>query len=148
MENSNYNRQFVVLSHNLDLFILEVQNKKSTLMATDKWTVKDVLCHIVFWHENYAANYAALATNSQPPLLDGPGYKLNPDGVASLRKCSEAELITRLHTAQNSLYTSIVVKRVPQMTYKKDGHVYQTADFLTVIARHLVTHTKHVKRAK
>ena len=117
-------------------------------MATDIWTVKEVLCHIVFWHENYAANYNALANNLQPPLLDGPGYKLNVDGAASLRKYPLEELTQRLQKAQNILYACIVEKGVPQMTYKKGGHIYKTSEFLDVIARHIATHTKHVTRAK
>ncbi len=148
MENGDYTKLFTVLSNNIDILIQEVKKKRSNLMATDAWTVKDVLCHIVFWHENYAANYNALAEKYDPPLLDGPGYKLNKEGVSSLRKFSIDNLIKRLHNAQNTLYRCIVEKKVSQMTYKKDGRVYKTADFLDAIARHIVTHTKHIKRAK
>jgi hypothetical protein len=148
MKRSNYKKLFMKLSNNLDIFIQEVKSKKSNLMATDKWTVKDVLCHIVFWHESYAANFDALAMSQEPSLLDGPGYKLNKEGVSFLKKYTVKELIKRLKKAQNTLYRSIVVKGVSQMTYKKEGHVYTTSDFLGVIARHILTHTKHVKRAK
>jgi hypothetical protein len=148
VETGRYSQLFEQLSNNLNIFIQAVYGKKSGLLATDKWTVKDVLCHIVFWHENYAANYHALALNRPPPLLDGPGYKLNPEGVASFRNFSTPELINRLHQAQSSLYQSIVVNKVPQMTYKKGGRIYKTEDFLKVIARHLLTHTKQVNRAK
>lgn len=148
MQSNNYNFLFAELSKNLQIFIQEVQKKKLSLMATDKWTVKEVLCHIVFWHENYAANYKALAENKVPPLLDGPGYKLNPEGVASLKKYSVIELIKKLNKAQNTLHFAIVEKKVPKMTYKQDGHIYKTENFLKMIARHVVTHTKQVKRAK
>lgn len=148
MEYSHISALFSDLSKNLDLFIAEVIKKNSDLMATDEWTVKEVLCHLVFWHENYAANYQALANGTKPPILDGPGYKLNPDGVASLKKYSVDRLSKRLRAAQNSLYTSIVEKKVPQMTYKKDGRVYKTEEFLRLIARHVHTHTVQVRRAK
>jgi hypothetical protein len=117
-------------------------------MATDQWTVKDILCHIVYWHENYTSNYQALAKKLPPPLLDGPGYKLNQEGVTSLRKFSETELIARLHKANNILRYCIIEKQVPKMTYKKDGHIYNTEDFLHMVARHLMTHTIQVRRAK
>ncbi len=148
MEIHKYEAEFAVLANNLNFFVDELKKKKSTLMATDKWTIKDVLCHIVFWHENYAANYKASSENKEPPLLVGPGYKLNPDGVALFRKYSISELIDKLLKAQNSLYQSIVVKKVPKMTYKKDGRIYTTSEFLNLIARHIATHTKHVKKAK
>jgi len=148
VEKDTYQQLFARLTRNLDIFIEEVHNKKADLMATDKWTVKDVLCHIVFWHENYAANYQALSRKQPPPLLNGPGYKLNLDGVKSLRIYPINELINRLLKANDILFTCIVEMKVPRMTYKKDGHVYKTAEFLDLIARHIKTHTKQIKRAK
>jgi len=148
MGNKNYDELFNELTNNLDIFIEEVKKKKLSIMATDEWSVKDELCHITFWHEAYAANYKALAANQDPPLLSGPGYKLNSDGVAHLRKYSLEELIEKLLKANKTLYESIVVKKVPKMTYKKDGHVYTTSEFLHLIARHLATHTKQVRSAK
>ena len=130
------------------MFIAEVKSKRSDLMATDEWTVKDVLCHIVFWHENYAANYKALAEGKEPPLLDGPGYKLNTQGVASLRRLPIKKLIAKLREANRALYISVVQKRVPRITYKKNGRVYKTADFLELVARHVRTHTIQARRAK
>jgi hypothetical protein len=69
--NSNYKKLFALFSDSVENFIYEVKNKKSTLMATDEWTVKDKLCHIAFWHENYSVNYKALAKHKDPPLPEG-----------------------------------------------------------------------------
>ena len=115
-------------------------------MATDEWTVKDELCHIVFWHENYAANYKALAEHKDPPLPEGMST-INMRGVASLRRRSIKELIARFYLANLSLRKSIIKNKVPRMTYSKGGRTYETADFLEMIARHINTHTKQVKKA-
>lgn len=141
------NELFSLFTDSIESFIHEVKRKKSTLMATDEWTVKDELCHIVFWHENYAANYEALAKHKNPPLPEGMST-INMAGVLSLRKFSIKELIKRLLKANKSLYYSIVVKKIPQMTYSKGGRTYETPDFLIMIARHIDTHTKQVKKAK
>lgn len=146
MSNS-YIELFSTFSDSIEAFIHEVTNKKSTLMATGEWTVKDELCHIVFWHENYAANYEALAKHEDPPLPEGMST-INMAGVFSLRKYSKMELIKKLRKANESLYDSIVVKKVPRMTYSKRGRIYETADFLEMITRHINTHSKQVKRAK
>lgn len=145
--NSDYKELFDIFSNSVEAFIREVKNKKSTLMATDEWTVKDELSHITFWHENYAVNYKALAEYKDPPLPEGMST-INMAGVLSLRKCSIKELVSRLRKANRSLYTSIVVKKVPRMTYSKGGSTYETPDFLEMISRHINTHTKQVKRAK
>lgn len=139
---------FLNLSDALDTFIREVQAKKISLMATDEWTVKDELSHIVFWHETYAANYKALAEHAEPVIPQIAPYKLNMQSVPELRKYSVEELMSRLKKAHDSLYNSIVVKKVPEMTYWKKGRTYKTDEFLSMIARHIATHTKQVKHAK
>lgn len=145
--NNRINVLFSLLSDSIEAFIYEVKSKKSNLMATDEWSVKEELCHIVFWHENYAANYKALAESKVPPLPEGMST-INMAGVLSLRKHSIAELISRLQKANKSLYESIVIKKVPRMTYSKGGRTYETADFLEMITRHIKTHTKQVSGAK
>jgi hypothetical protein len=72
-------------------------------MATDEWTVNEVLAHITFWHTSYAANYQALANNHPPPLLEGSGYLINQEGLASLKKYSRGKLIAKLINAQKVL---------------------------------------------
>jgi len=144
----DYRELFNILSRNLEVFITEVRNKKSTLLATDKWSVKDVLCHIVFWHEAYAANYKSLADRTEPIIPEPPTYRLNVSGVKSLRKYSTDVLIKRLDSAHKSLYKSIVLEKVSRMTYLVGGRSYETTDFLDMVARHIATHTKQVRRVK
>ncbi len=143
----NYDELFNEFTKSVETFIKEVEKKNSKLMATDEWSVKDELCHITFWHENYAVNYKALTEHKDPPLPEGMST-INIAGVLSLRKCSIKELVTRLRKANKSLEKSIVEKKVPKMTYSKGGRTYKTADFLEIITRHINTHTKQVRRAK
>jgi len=142
-----YIELFSAFSDSIEAFIHEVKNKKSTLMATDEWTVKDELCHITFWHENYAANYEALAKHKDPPLPEGMST-INMAGVLYLRQYSIKELISRLRKAHASLYDSIVIKHIPQMTYSKGGRTYETSEFLAMITKHIYRHATQVKRAK
>ena len=144
---NKYTELFVIFTESIENFINEVKNKKSTLMATKEWTVKEELCHIVFWHENYAANYKALAENVEPILPEGMST-INVAGVRSLRGRSIKELISRLRKANDSLFLSIVDKKVPRMTYSKGGRTYETEYFLEMITRHINTHVKQVRRAK
>lgn len=143
----NCEELFSTLTSSIELFIQAVRSKKSTLKATDEWSVKDVLCHIVFWHENYAANYEALANDEIPKLPENMST-INMRGVKPLRKYSMKDLISRLRIAHKSLSVSILEKRVPRMTYSKGGRTYETTHFLDMITRHIATHTKQVKRAK
>lgn len=144
---NSYNELFLKFTNSVEAFIQEVAAKKSTLMATDEWSVKDELCHITFWHENYAANYEAMAKHEAPPLPEGMST-INIAGVQSINKLPIKELVRRLREANKSLYQSIVVKKVPRMTYSKGGRIYKTEEFLEMIAKHINNHAKQVKRAK
>ena len=145
--NNNYEELFKELSNSLNIFINTVKSKESKLMATDKWNIKDVLCHIVFWHENYASNYQAQADGIQPILPDEMST-INERGVKSLRKYSIKKLIERLLDADRSLYINIVEKNIPSMKYSVKGRVYTTEEFLDVVTRHINTHTIQVRRGK
>ena len=148
MKDRKYESDFTQLSDQIENLIQQVQEKKLSDMATKEWSVKDVLCHIVFWHENYAANYQAMVDHKTSPLLSGSITVINPAGVKSLQRCSLEELIQRLQKAQGSLYQNIVEKQIPKMTYKLNSRTYTTPEFLEAISGHVFRHTIQVKRAK
>ncbi len=143
-----YAQLFLLLTKTVKAFLEEV-NKHSLLdMATDKWTVKDELCHIAFWHDYYAQNYAALAAGTKPFLFVSKGGSTrNQEGVNRLKHKSQKYLVTLLNNAQISLFDSIVVKQVPKMTYIV-GRVYKTEKFLEMIIGHINRHAILVRRAK
>lgn len=143
----DYTVLFSSLTDTVEKFIAGVNSKKLTAMTTDEWSVKDQLCHITFWHENYAVNYEALA-NKKDPLLPEGMSTINMAGVLSLKKYSTKKLIERLRKANKSLYKSIVIKKVPRMTYSRGGRVYETQDFLEMVIGHINTHLKLVKKVK
>lgn len=148
MTQNNYTEAFAKLTANLELFLEEFEKKEKNILATELWSVKEVLCHLVFWHENYAANYDAMVKGVTPPLFDKTANHLNIDGVESLKNVSIKELRERLLKANDTLRYCIVEKKVPQMTYTKRGRTYDTLYFVEMIAGHFATHAKQVKRAK
>lgn len=148
MRDTRIEKQFTLLSDVIDTFIQEVQKKKLSLMATDKWTVKELLCHITSWHEYYAANYKALSEGVEPPLYEGSTTKRNLDTVRDLKNSRFTNLVQRLQKAHMILEKSIIEGKVKKMTYKKNGRIYTTPDFLDMVTRHINTHTQQIKRAK
>ena len=143
-----YSDSFSVLDETITSFIQEVNRHHLQNMTTDKWSVKDVLCHIVFWHRYYAQNYSALAKGDAPIVFTSKGGSTrNQEGVDSLKHNSKDKLIELLQEAQKSLHESIVVKSVPEMNYT-DRKKYSTKDFLSEIIRHLKNHTKQIMHVK
>ena len=148
MSQQSYSSLFSTLEETLHHFIQAVHNQLLSHMATDEWTVKDVLCHIVFWQTYYAQNYAALAKHEQPVVFTSKGGSVrNQKGVNSLKNKSQGELFTMLELAERSLRESIMVKKVPRMQYTTRKS-YTTEEFLDEIIRHIKGHTQQVIRAK
>lgn len=147
-KDDNIDKLFKIVTLRLDEFINQIQEKDGNLMATDKWTVDDVLRHITFWHINYSKNYQALVQKKEPPLLDGPYYILNIEGVAALQKYSRGELIKMLKKAHKNLEKSILTDKVTKIQYKKDGPIYTPNKLLEVVEAHLRSHLKQIKKAK
>jgi hypothetical protein len=143
-----YSQLFNILTETVINFTREVNKHNLIDMATDKWTVKDELCHIAFWHNYYAQNYAALAAGTKPFLFVSKGGSTrNQEGVDTLHHKSQKYLVSLLNKAHLSLYNSIVIKQVPKMTYIV-GTEYETDKFLEVIIGHINRHTTLVRRAK
>ena len=145
---SNHLELFQDLSAVIDDLIHSVDKQKLRRMATNKWTVKDVLCHIVFWHRYYAQNYASLAAGKKPFVFTSRGGSTrNQDGIDSIKKFSKKKLIIMLNKTHKSLYKSIVIKGVKKMSYT-DRRKYNTEDFLIEITKHIQRHTIQVRRVK
>lgn len=143
-----YSQLFLLLTEAVKAFLEEVSKHNLRDMATEEWSVKDELCHIAFWHDYYAQNYAALAAGTKPFLfVPKGGSTRNQKGVDMLKHKSQRYLITLLNKAHASLYDSIVVKNVPKMTYIV-GRDYTTDSFLEMITGHIQRHTTQVRRAK
>src|SRR4030043_1439082 len=104
-----YSQLFLLLTEAVEMFIQEIGKHSLLDMATKEWTVKDELCHIVFWHDYYAQNYAALAAGTKPFLFVSKGGSTrNQEGVDRLKHKSQKYLVTMLDKAQASLFNSIV----------------------------------------
>jgi len=143
-----YSQLFLSLTEAIKVFLREIEKQRLQHLATEKWTVKDVLCHIAFWHNYYAQNYSSLAAGTKPYIITSKGgSKRNQEGVSSLNHKSQKYLINLINNAQASLYKSIVIKKVPKMSYT-DHKVYKTEEFLKEITGHIQRHTLQVRRAK
>ena len=148
MSQINYSQLFSILDETLHTFIQEVNKQNLQNMVTGEWSVKDELCHIVFWHRYYAQNYSALARGEEPIIFTSKGGSMrNQEGVNSLKATSKKDLIRLLQVAQRELFECIVVKKISAMNYT-DRKKYKTEDFLDEIIRHVKRHTQQIMKAK
>lgn len=141
----SYKDLFAELDSAISGFLAEVDKKKLT-DRVKKWTVKDVLGHITFWHRYYAQQYESLARNENAFFFESLAGQ-NEAARKEMAKRSKKWLVAALSEAQESLRDSIIHKKVPRMHYMR-SHEYQTGEFLEVVISHIYRHTVSVRRAK
>jgi len=141
-----YSVLFSELDDALHVFLDEVEKKRLGDMATEEWTVKDVLGHICIWHQYYAQQYEALVRGNEPYVHRSLAGK-NDEGRVKMKNFSKSHLINELRKAHESLRKSIVIHEVPRMKYMKSRE-YTTSEFLDVVTGHIKRHTLQVRRAK
>jgi hypothetical protein len=76
------------LEQNVVNDILTFFNNKhdfNKIIYTD-WTAKDVLAHIVMWHESFSNNIIDLINGNKLNLLKGLLYEINENGVKEYKK--------------------------------------------------------------
>ncbi len=64
------------------------------------WGAREVLCHLVYWHEYYVSIVHALATGDEPALKVGAFPEFNRQSVHELGTVPVPDLVTRLRRAQ------------------------------------------------
>lgn len=119
----------------------------TSFLASTSWTARDVLVHIVFWHESFARNVSDLANGVKPKPLKGTYAQLGQRGAEAFADFSIDELLGRLSDAQKTIGDSICNPRVTLIPYKVGSRSYAPAEHLSVVTDHIRDHLKKLRNA-
>lgn len=115
----------------------------------DGWTTKQIIAHIVFYHGYYASVCDAKSKGKELPLIDKSLGKVNQETAIEYGKLSREELMNRFDTSQKTLVRALdKLNGNTHIPYKKGGRIYTAKQYLIEITRHLIKHTKDLKRVK
>jgi hypothetical protein len=127
-----------IINHLITLF--SIKNDFNKIIYTD-WTAKDVLAHIVMWHESFADNLVNLINGSELKLLKGLLYEINENGVKEYKKYTVEELLEKLKTAQNKINENIENKKIELIPYRKNSkRKYTKEEHLEIVYKHIKGH--------
>lgn len=119
------------------------------LSKTVRWGPREVLCHIVFWHEQYCQIQSALLKGQKPQLVEGSFKENNELSVRLNKDESKETLLKRLTNAQNKL--SLLCKdpqaKQIKIAFKAGGISRLLPDALIKIAGHIRSHQRQLIRA-
>ena len=106
-----------------------------------EWTAKDVLAHIVMWHESFANNIVDIVNGNKLNLLKGLLHDLNENGVKEYKKYSMEELKEKLLNAQEKINNNIGNGKIKIIPYrKKSKREYTKEEHLEIVYKHIQKH--------
>lgn len=111
-----------------------------TLPINHRWSMKDMLAHLVAWHESFAKNLALIAAGALPEPPRGSLREVNRDGVQRLREQSLNQLIRRFRKAQRIIEAHAFDVRITIIPYRKPGTSYSRLQHLEIVAHHIRGH--------
>lgn len=118
-----------------------------TIMVNTTWTARDVLVHVVFWHESFARNVRDLANGVRPTPLKGTYIELGRRAADEAVDRSIEELLARLIGAQQAVEEFIYDPYVTSIPYKVGSRPYSPAEHLGVVNEHVSHHLREVQSA-
>jgi len=113
----------------------------------EEWTAKDVLGHIVFWHESFARNVRDIVSDIKPTPLKGKYSDLNQHCYEEMRQKTVEEIIQRLETAHRVIQENILNPRLGLIPYKKGSRGYTPDEHLDIVNEHIKEHLSGIRKA-
>lgn len=128
-------------------FINLLPEKTFRISFQGKWSPREVLIHIVFWHENFSLNTETLARGESPKYASGTFSELNAKAVLKNMDSSKESLISRLKNAQQRLESLSKSKKVlsTSLSFKDKGKVWNYSNALDRMEKHIRGHLERLK---
>lgn len=110
------------------------------------WNAKEIIAHVVDWHEYYVTIIKALAKNEVPPLKKGSAHK-NDAATPLAKQNSREALIKRLLFAHRQYVKYVQLVGKARIPYTLKAKEYTPAEYVHVIAGHINRHMQDLKKA-
>jgi hypothetical protein len=113
----------------------------------EAWTARDILGHIVFWHESFARNVRDLVNDIPPTPLQGTYRELNQRCFDDMRTKTVAEITNRLEAAHGLIREHILDPKLVLIPYKKGSRSYTPEEHLDIVNEHIKEHLRGIGKA-
>ncbi len=129
--------------------LLEVyENMENPEIAVyEAWTARDILGHIVFWHESFARNVRDIVNDVKPTVLRGKYSDLNQRCLDEMRTKTVEEITVRLEAAHRVIQENILDPKLVIIPYKKGSRDYTPIEHLDIVNGHIKDHLNGIRKA-
>jgi hypothetical protein len=115
------------------------------LAVYEEWTAKDILGHIVFWHESFARNVRDIVNDFEPTPLKGKYSDLNQRCFDDMRTKTVDDLTKRLEAAHKVIRENILDPKLVLIPYKKGSRDYTPDEHLDIVNEHIKEHMSGIR---
>lgn len=115
------------------------------IIYTD-WIAKDILGHVVMWHESFARNIDDIINGRKLNPLKGTLTDLNENGVRTNREYTIRELQKKMKIANEVIMNHILDDRIHLIPYKKGSRDYTKDEHMEVVYRHIKGHLADLEK--
>ena len=138
------------LQNTVDALCNYIETLSETAQAEQAWGPKEVLAHLVQYHESFADQASAIVTGNRVEALKGRFIDVNAQAVDASRGIPVKDLIQRFKEADTRL-RDIAKMYDPTAIYlllKQDSVQRTLADVITMVEHHIRSHHRQLMRGK
>jgi hypothetical protein len=138
----------VRLTSTVDGFCRLIDSLPARAMLEKPWGPRQVLSHLVFWHEAYVRQLEARLAGKGWLLPEGTFNQLNAQAVASLRMVGVPTLLARFRAANTRLcHTATQPKAASTwIQLKADSKSWPLDEFLPLVEAHIRRHGEELRK--
>jgi len=136
------------LSATVDGFCQRIEHLPARALLEKPWGPRQVLSHLVYWHETYVRQIEARQAH-KGWLLPEDGFKeLNAEAVASLASVGVPTLLARFRTANRRLCRLAMEPESASahIQLKVDSKNWPLDEFLDQVEAHIRRHGEEIRR--
>jgi hypothetical protein len=117
-------------------------------LAPAPWGPREVLTHLVFWHETMVSTIEALLAGRTPDLPQGTFAEVNARAVASNRDVPVDRLLERFGAAQSQLerLATLDATRSLAIPVKEGSTLRSIGELITRVEAHIRNHEAKLRR--
>jgi uncharacterized protein DUF1706 len=114
------------------------------------WGPREVLIHLVFWHEQYARITESITRGQTPTLLQGTFKEWNAKATQLERRTTVDELLGRFKAANSRLIAIAEHRnaRALSFCFREGSKSWLYDDALVAISRHIRGHIEKLRRSE
>ncbi len=130
------------LTDAVDKFCAWIESLPARDLRARSWGPREVLAHLVFWHEYYCAQSRAALAGKASPLPAGRFAEINARAVEKYRALAPRALAARFRSANRRLCRLAAANGPRGIAFrlKEDSQIWKLSDLIPAVEAHIRNH--------